>query len=347
MMITEAPVIKAKKTERTQGILAPVIAHAEMNDWNVDEYAGRASSLTDKFLLRLLATLKSSIVIPTFEHYSMRLLWESIPWSGSEELDENGPPMWAWRAILEAEVLSRETILITPVQIAIPGKNQRFKEELMPKFKVMVKKTTGKDEHAIVQVSAPNPSEAKKKALERAGAGKVKFEETTGPENAEYEVVGEPKAATAKRPRPRSKPTNLTGRTSRDVTDLKEMKKIWDSHKKQGGTMSYESLEEAFNLRAANGMNAYRVCRKYERETQAAGKKVTKAAKKAAKKAKKKVTKKAKKKAAKKKPTKKKAKKTKKAAKKAKKKPAKKAGKKAKKKTNKKGSKPAKKKKKK
>ena len=290
-----------RKTEKVQSILAPAIANAEMNEWSMDKYAGMASKLENKFLLRLLATLKSGSVIPTFEHYSMRVLWESIPWSGAEELDEDGPPMWAWRAILEAEALSRGII---PTQIVIPGKNQRFKEELMPKFKVMVRKTTGKDEHAVIQVSAPTPAKAKKKALERAGAGKVKFESTTGPENAEYEIVGEPRAA-EKRPRPRVRPTNQEGRTSRDITDPKEMKKIWDSHKKQGGDMSYESLEEAFNLRPANGMNAYRVCRKHEREeAKKKGTKVTKATKKTSKK------KKAAKKVAKKTKTKKAAKKT-------------------------------------
>ena len=184
----------------------------------------------------------------------------------------------------------------------------------MPKFKVMVRKTTGKDEHAIIQVSAPTPDKAKEKALERAGAGKVKFEKTTGPENAEYESVGEPK--TAEQRRPRVRPISQEGRTSRDVTDPKEMKEIWESHSKQGGTMSYESLEEAFSLRPANGMNAYRVCRKHEREEAKKGKTV-KASKKVIKKSKKKAVKKkaakkAKKKSEKKKVVKKKAKQTKK-----------------------------------
>jgi hypothetical protein len=41
------------------------------------------------------------------------------------------------------------------------------------------------------------------------------------------------------------------------------MEAIWKAHKSNGGGMSYEAIEKAFDLRPSNGMTAYRLVKKY------------------------------------------------------------------------------------
>lgn len=54
-------------------------------------------------------------------------------------------------------------------------------------------------------------------------------------------------------------------RVSSEVTDLTEMERIWKAYKKNGGTMSFEEIEndKSFGLKWANGMTAYRIIKKY------------------------------------------------------------------------------------
>lgn len=77
----------------------------------------------------------------------------------------------------------------------------------------------------------------------------------------------EPTAKVTKKKTPTKKtrsPNN--GRVSSEVSTIPSMRAIWNEHDK--GT-SYERIEEnaRFNLKKANGMTAYRICRKYEKLT--------------------------------------------------------------------------------
>lgn len=56
-------------------------------------------------------------------------------------------------------------------------------------------------------------------------------------------------------------------RKAAEVTDLAEMEAIWKAHKKNGGKLSYEGIEneKSFALKWANGMTSYRIIKKYER----------------------------------------------------------------------------------
>ncbi len=58
-----------------------------------------------------------------------------------------------------------------------------------------------------------------------------------------------------------------SGRVASEVTDPAEIKASWEAYKGNGGTLSFEHIEREarFNLRAANGNTAYRLCKKYER----------------------------------------------------------------------------------
>ena len=57
------------------------------------------------------------------------------------------------------------------------------------------------------------------------------------------------------------------GKTSSEVTDAKEMRRIWAACRKNGGGMSYEQAEREFGLREMKGMTAYRVCQKHEKRS--------------------------------------------------------------------------------
>lgn len=52
-------------------------------------------------------------------------------------------------------------------------------------------------------------------------------------------------------------------RLAKMVTNPAEMEAIWKSHTSNGGTMSYSQIEATFCLKASNGMNAYRIVKKY------------------------------------------------------------------------------------
>jgi hypothetical protein len=54
-------------------------------------------------------------------------------------------------------------------------------------------------------------------------------------------------------------------RVSGDVTNKKEIEAIWKAYLKNGGTMTFQQIElhKPFNLKVANGMNAYRIVQKY------------------------------------------------------------------------------------
>jgi len=56
-------------------------------------------------------------------------------------------------------------------------------------------------------------------------------------------------------------------RKAKQVTDPAEMEAIWKSYRGNGGTMTYDEIEfvEAFNLKWANGMTAYRICKRYDK----------------------------------------------------------------------------------
>ncbi len=58
--------------------------------------------------------------------------------------------------------------------------------------------------------------------------------------------------------------TEKPGRTSSKVTDPREMESIFNDYKKNGGALSFSQLEEKYNLRKANGMNAYRVVKAWK-----------------------------------------------------------------------------------
>lgn len=55
------------------------------------------------------------------------------------------------------------------------------------------------------------------------------------------------------------------GRTAREVTDPKEIRKIWASCRKFGGKLSFEQAEHVHGLRSQKGMTAWRVCDKHEK----------------------------------------------------------------------------------
>jgi hypothetical protein len=56
------------------------------------------------------------------------------------------------------------------------------------------------------------------------------------------------------------------GREASEVTDLDEVKAIWSAYRGNGGALSYEQIEKdaKFNLRAANGTTAFRICKRHE-----------------------------------------------------------------------------------
>lgn len=57
-------------------------------------------------------------------------------------------------------------------------------------------------------------------------------------------------------------------RTSAEIVDLEEMKRVWKAYKKNGGKLTFVEIEEdhSFNLKWANGMTAWRIIKKYERQ---------------------------------------------------------------------------------
>lgn len=59
----------------------------------------------------------------------------------------------------------------------------------------------------------------------------------------------------------------VLSRVSGEVIDPKDMERVWKAHSKNGGTLSYEAIEadKSFGLKWANGMTAWRVCKKYEK----------------------------------------------------------------------------------
>lgn len=66
--------------------------------------------------------------------------------------------------------------------------------------------------------------------------------------------------------------TGKMQRMAAEITDVAEMEEIWKAHKKNGGSMSYEGIENErrFGLKWANGMTAYRVIKKFEKLKKAA-----------------------------------------------------------------------------
>lgn len=56
------------------------------------------------------------------------------------------------------------------------------------------------------------------------------------------------------------------GRVATEVTDLADIKAVWNAYRGNGGPYSYEQIEKdpKFNLRASRGNTAYRIIRKYE-----------------------------------------------------------------------------------
>lgn len=71
-----------------------------------------------------------------------------------------------------------------------------------------------------------------------------------------------------------TKPAKKKGRISSDVTSLREMRSIFTARK---NGLSFDKIEQVkkFNLRSANGMTAYRVCKKYAKLHKAAARKAT------------------------------------------------------------------------
>lgn len=65
----------------------------------------------------------------------------------------------------------------------------------------------------------------------------------------------------------REKKGKILKRVSGEVTDPKEMERIWKAYTKNGGTLSFEQIDsdKSFGLKWANGMTAYRICKKYEK----------------------------------------------------------------------------------
>jgi hypothetical protein len=76
--------------------------------------------------------------------------------------------------------------------------------------------------------------------------------------------TAQPKAPKAKAARPGA-PAN--GRISSEVKNQATMRAIWTEHHQRD--VSYEKIEQnpRFDLRHAKGMTAYRICRKYEKQT--------------------------------------------------------------------------------
>ena len=72
-------------------------------------------------------------------------------------------------------------------------------------------------------------------------------------------------AKEGKTPRAARRVSEYAGRTAREVTDEKEIRKIWSSCRKFGGELSFEQAEREHGLRAQKGMTAYRVCEKHEK----------------------------------------------------------------------------------
>lgn len=67
--------------------------------------------------------------------------------------------------------------------------------------------------------------------------------------------------------KPKTKPAgNAVGRVSGDVTDPQEIEKIAKQYRGNGGTLSYEGIEneKSNNLKWANGNTAYRICKKFK-----------------------------------------------------------------------------------
>lgn len=89
-----------------QEIMAPVIADATANDWDVIEYSERAKKLDDDILLRSLVVMRSQRVAPSFIHQPMERLYNSLPWNGMDTYEGN-VSMASWRAILEAVAADR------------------------------------------------------------------------------------------------------------------------------------------------------------------------------------------------------------------------------------------------
>jgi len=60
-------------------------------------------------------------------------------------------------------------------------------------------------------------------------------------------------------------------RLSTEVVDEAEIKAIFLAYKGNGGTLTYDGIEndKSFGLKWANGMTAYRICKKYEKMVKA------------------------------------------------------------------------------
>jgi hypothetical protein len=168
--------VKAKKPTTTQALarelMAPAAADAEMKGWDLPSYEERARGTKEKALLRALACMRSDLVAVDFAHPSMRALHVSLQWSSAEPFEEDGPPMWAWRSILEAEGLSRG---ILPRKMTITGRDTNFEKEAdqMPAFDVTIQRVY--TEEAIVHVDAENAEEAVAIASALPGEGKKRF----------------------------------------------------------------------------------------------------------------------------------------------------------------------------